>query len=71
MAFLRRGLARFLRIYLGYFLLITAIVAVIYGIEAGGVGTIAVCLVIAAVLVTLAGRVTGVHWPRRTRHDGR
>ena len=60
-----RGLVRFLRIYAAYFLLITAIVAVAYGVEVGGVGTIAVCLLIAVVLLYLAARAAGVRWPKR------
>ncbi|HEX6459306.1 MAG TPA: hypothetical protein VF032_10365 [Thermoleophilaceae bacterium] len=62
---LGRGLVRFLRIYAAYFLLITAIVAAGYGVEVGGVGTIAICLLIAVVLVYLAARVGGVRWPKR------
>ena len=60
-----RGLLRFLRIYAAYFLLITAIIAVGYGIEVGGVGTVVLCLLIAAALVLGAARVAGLRWPRR------
>ena len=42
-----RGLLRFLRIYAAYFLLVTAILVVGYGLEVGGVGTIAVSFLIA------------------------
>ena len=65
MGALRRGLVKFLRIYTAYFLLITAIVAVGYGAEVGGAGTIAVCLLIAAALVYLAARAGGIRWPKR------
>ena len=62
---IRRGIARFLRIYAAYFLLITAIIAVGYGIEVGGLGTVALCLLIATALALAAGRVAGIRWPRR------
>ena len=62
---IRRGIVRFLRVYAAYFLLITAIIVVGYGIEVGGVGTVAVCLLIAAALILGAARVAGVRWPRR------
>jgi len=60
-----RGLRRFLQIYLAYFLLVTAIVAVGFGVESGGAGTVVLSLVIAIVLVLLSARVAGLHWPRR------
>jgi hypothetical protein len=66
---IRRGIVRFLRIYAAYFLLITAIIAVGYGIEVGGVGTIALCLLIAAVLVLASARVAGVRRPRRRENN--
>jgi hypothetical protein len=62
---IRRGLVRFLRIYAAYFLLITAIVAVGYSVEVGGAGTIAVCFLIAIVLLWLAARAGGIRWPKR------
>ena len=60
-----RGLVRFLRIYAAYFLLVSAIVVVGYGIDAGGVGTIAICVLIGIALLYLAARAGGVRWPRR------
>ena len=60
-----RGLLRFLRIYAAYFLLVTAILVVGYGLEVGGVGTIAVSFLIAFVLLYLAARAGGVRWPKR------
>jgi hypothetical protein len=58
-----RGLLKFLRIYAAYFLLVTAIVVAGYGIEVGGVGTIAICLLIGIGLLYLAARAGGVRWP--------
>lgn len=55
-----RGIRRFLQIYLAYFLLVSAIVVAGIGIESGGAGTIAIALVLAAVLLLLAARVAGV-----------
>ncbi len=60
-----RGLVRFLRIYAAYFLLVTAVVVVGYGVDVGGVGTIVLCLLIAVVLLYLAARAGGVRWPKR------
>ena len=65
MGALWRGIRSFLRVYAAFFLLITAIVAVGYGIDVGGAGTIVLCLLIAAVLATLAARVAGLRWPKR------
>ena len=62
---IRRGIVRFLRVYAAYFLLITAIIAAGYGIEVGGLGTVALCLLIATALALAAGRVAGIRWPRR------
>ena len=53
---IRRGIVRFLRVYAAYFLLITAIIAAGYGIEVGGLGTVALCLLIATALALAAGR---------------
>jgi phage-related minor tail protein len=55
-----RGIRRFLQIYLAYFLLTAGIVVAGIGIESGGAGTIAIALVLAAVLLLLAARVAGV-----------
>lgn len=66
MGALWRGIRNFLRVYLAFFLLITAIVAVIYGFSDGGVGTVLLCLVIAAVLGYLAALVAGLRLPRRS-----
>jgi hypothetical protein len=60
-----RGLLKFLRIYAAYFLLVTTIVVVAYGFEVGGVGTIAICLLIGVGLLYLAARAGGVRWPKR------
>jgi hypothetical protein len=65
MGALRRGIVKFLRIYAAYFLLVLAIVVVGYGIEVGGVGTIALCLLIGVGLLFLSARAGGVRWPRR------
>ena len=54
-----------MRVYAAFFLLITAMVAVGYGVDVGGAGTIVLCLLIAAVLAYLAARVAGLHWPKR------
>jgi hypothetical protein len=62
---LRRGIVRFLRIYAAYFLLTLAVVVAGYGIEVGGGGTIALCLLIAVALVYLSARAGGVRWPKR------
>jgi hypothetical protein len=60
-----RWIRRFFQIYLAYFLLITAIVAVGFGIESGGAGTVIVAFLVAIVLLLLSARVAGVRWPRR------
>jgi hypothetical protein len=65
MGAIRRGIVKFLRIYAAYFLLVLGIVVVGYGIEVGGVGTIALCLLIGIGLLYLAARAGGVRWPTR------
>lgn len=65
MATVWRWIRRFFQIYLAYFLLITAIVAVGFGIESGGAGTVIVAFLVAIVLLLLSARVAGVRWPRR------
>lgn len=65
MATVWRGVRRFLRVYLAYFLLVTAVVAAAFGVESGGAGTVILSFLVAIVLVLLSARVAGIRWPGR------
>ena len=64
MATVWRGIRRFLKVYVAYFLLISAIVVAAFGVQSG-IGGAVLGLLVALLLVVLAARVAGLRWPRR------